>query len=712
MSETLDRLADRLGIARSYRDQEGQTQIVPDATKSALIAAFGIRADDPQALERALGGTVDALAPPVVVLRADEQPYRVPLAVRDEAGEAEIAWNLVRDGGRSESGRTTVAQLGWDEAGRRLLSLPEDLAWGYHEIDIRLSGSTGERAAEACVIVVPRRAYRPPALERGARLWGIAVQLYGLRSPRNWGIGDFTDLRTLMAWAGQIGAASIGTNPLHALFLDDPGHISPYSPSSRHFINPLYIDVEAAPEVAASDEAQALLRSDPFRRRVDAARRAELVDYPAVTALKREALSVLHRFLRTRDGPDGERRRDELARFRAEQGEPLQRFALFQALREHMSVGDPAMRDWRRWPPALHNPRSAEVRAFAQAHDGAVEFFAYLQWVAQEQLAACVAAAKAAGLPIGLYLDLAVGTDAAGADTWAAPHLVASGATIGAPPDLYNRKGQNWGLPPLNGAALREHAYRPFADLLRANMRRAGALRIDHVLGLMRLFWIPEGRPPTDGAYVAYPFDDLIGIVALESQRQCCLVIGEDLGTLPDGFQEKMRAAGLLSYCLLYFERDWQGRYKPPSDYPADALVSLGTHDLPTVWGFWSRRDLAEKERVGAYPDATLAAASRRARQEEIDGLIEALMRERLVRPGHRRDVVPLQEILRFIARTPSRLLMLGVEDLIGVEEQANLPGTVDEHPNWRRRLPLTLDEIMADPRVADAVRILRAERP
>ena len=707
MSEALDRLAGRLGIALSYRDQQGQTQVVPEATKSALIAAFGIRADDPQMLDRVLGGADVALAPPVVVLRETQRPYRVALAGGYQH-DAEIAWTLVRDDGRRETGRAQLAQLPSAEAGMRLLSLPDDLGLGYHDLDLRL----GERSARMCVVIVPPRAFLPPAMERGARLWGIAVQLYALRSPRNWGIGDFTDLRTLMGWAGRVGAASIGTNPLHALFLDDPGHISPYSPSSRQFINPLYIDVEAVPEFTASREAQALVQSGPFRRRLKAARDADLVDYPAVTALKREVLQLLHRTLHGRIGAEGEGRREAFARFRAEQGEKLERFALFQALREHMGARDPSLRDWRRWPEELRDPASPEAQRFAQVHAAEIVFFAYLQWEAQAQLAACADAARAADLPIGLYLDLAVGTDASGADTWAEPHLVASGATIGAPPDFYNRKGQNWGLPPLNGAALHRHGYKPFAELVRANMRRAGALRIDHVLGLMRLFWIPEGRPPTEGAYVAYPFDDLIGIVALESQRERCLVIGEDLGTLPDGFQDKMRAAGLLSYCLLYFERDWQGRYKPPADYPADALVSVGTHDLPTVWGFWSRRDLAEKERVGAYPDASMAATARHARQEEIEGLLEALQRERLLRPGHRRDVVPWQAILHFVGRTRSRLLMIGIEDLIGMEEQANLPGTIDEHPNWRRKLPLTLDEIMADPRVAEAVRILGAERP
>lgn len=711
MGVDLDRLAERLGIAASYRDQEGQTQTVPATTKSALVAAFGIRPEDPpEALEKMLGGEGAAWAPPVLVLREDE-PLRVSLTVPPGWHDAALDWFLTREDGRTDSGATALARLPV-ESGRCHLGLPQDLGRGYHALDIRLSGADGETVVETAIIVVPRRAYRPPAMEQGVRMWGIAVQLYGLRSSRNWGIGDFTDLRALMGWAGRVGAATIGTNPLHALFLDDPGHISPYSPSSRHFINPLYIDVEAVEEFRASPDVQGLLDVSSFRDRLDAARRSELVDYLTVTAVKRSAFEAMHRVLRTRPGPEGERRRAALAQYRAEQGEKLQRFALFQALREHMGKNDVSLRDWRRWPEPLRNPTSPEALAFAQQNEQAVEFFAYLQWEAQAQLAACVAAGKAAGLPIGLYLDLAVGTDASGADTWAEPHLIASGATIGAPPDTYNRKGQNWGLPPLNGAALRAHAYKPFADLLRANMSRAGALRIDHVLGLMRLFWIPEGCAPTEGAYVAYPFDDLIGIVALESHRNCCLVIGEDLGTLPDGFQDKMRAAGLLSYCLLYFERDHLGRFKPPSDYPAEALAALSTHDLPTVWGFWARRDLAEKERIGAYPDAALAAQARQMRHEEVEGLLEALQRERLLRPGQRRDVVPLQAVLRFIARTPSHLLMVGIEDLIGVEEQANLPGTTDEHPNWRRRLPMTLEQIAADPRVADAVDILAAERP
>jgi 4-alpha-glucanotransferase len=713
VTSMLDEVARNLGIAGSYRDQDGRIQTVSDATKRALVAAFGIPADDVQAVGDFLarvrsGASAGLLAPPVTVLR--EHPSHVVLAAPAGLDAAQVRWTLTREDGQVDTGACELRAL--VSSGRTELPLPPDLARGYHRLDVALRAGEREATARSWIIVAPQRAYLPPAFEQDERPWGIALQLYAVRSARNWGIGDFTDLRELLVWGGRIGAAAIGVNPLHALFLDDPVHISPYSPSSRYYFNPLYLDVEAIDDLAYSNEAKALMRSASFQEELAAARAAELVDYRAVTKLKRGVFEAIHRTFRTRDGTDADLRREALAAFRRKHGESLTRFAIFQALREHRGARDPAQRDWRRWPAELRDPSSPAVAAFAAAHEAEVEFFAYLQWQIEVQLAACVESGRAAGLPIGLYLDLAVGTDAAGADAWAAPHLVASGATIGAPPDAYNRKGQNWGLPPLNAAALRASGFQPFAELLRANMRWAGALRIDHVLGLMRLFWIPEGGRPVDGAYVAYPFDELIAVVALESQRNRCLVIGEDLGTLPDGFQAAMREAGLLSYCLLYFERDASGRFRPPADYPVDALVSVSTHDLPTVWGFWSRRDLDEKERVGAYPDATSATAARGARVEEIEGLIAALLRERLIQPGQPRKVVPLEAILRFVARTPSRLLMVGLEDLLGVVDQANLPGTIDEHPNWRRRLPTDIEAIMADARVLSAVRILDAERP
>ena len=724
MTSAIDRLASQLGIADTYRDSDGQTRTVPPATKRALLAAIGVTAENDEAAEQAIAEAhrkaAMRLVEPVVILREDRRPFAVELNFYGAAAGARVRWEMSRESGRVDRGESALTDLPFVERSgpeaerheRRRIELPADIEAGYHALRVEYASGEDRISAQISIVLVPRRAYLPQALQDGGRVWGIALQLYGIRSPRNWGIGDFTDLTEVMVWAGRHGAAAVGINPLHALFLDDPSHISPYSPSSRYFINPLYLDVEAIEEFAFAEAAKGLVRSAAFQEELSALRREPLVDYRRVTALKRPVLEHMYRAFRTRGGGDGKRRRMALRDYRDRRGTALEHFAVFQALRETLGSTDTSLRDWRRWPPALRDPDSSETAEFARQNAEKVEFFAYLQWQAEMQLAACMEAGREAGLPIGLYLDLAVGTDAAGADAWSAPGLVTSGASIGAPPDAWNRKGQNWGLPPLNVASLREQAFRPFIELLRANMRHAGALRIDHVLGLMRLFWIPEGATPSEGAYVAYPFDDLIGLVALESERNRCLVVGEDLGTLPEGFQGAMRDAGLLSYCLLYFERDWGGRFKSPGEYPAEALVSISTHDLPTLWGYWSRRDLDEKERVKAYPSDDAAAAARRSRDEEIAGLLAALAREGLVPPERPPDSVPFEAILRFIARTSSRMLMIGIEDLLGVEEQANLPGTIDEHPNWRRRLPRELPEILADESVTEALRIVASERP
>ncbi|HEX6978210.1 MAG TPA: 4-alpha-glucanotransferase [Alphaproteobacteria bacterium] len=721
-TDPIDTLAERLGIGHAYWDQEGVFRIVPDQTKRALLSVFGIRVASRKDVEWALAEldrrAAASIADPVVVLREDA-PKFVTVIVSQENVTGQIRWTLTEEQGSRHAADIAVAQLALSERmalgekayERRRLDLPQRLSPGYHALDLVLEGPHGRLTGATTIIVTPERAFWPPVLEQGGRIWGIAVQLYGLRSSRSWGIGDFSDLRELMSWAASAGAAAVGVNPLHALFLDDPDHISPYSPSSRNFLNPLYLDVEAIEDFAACDEAQRLIASPGFQAELTRVREAPLVDYRGVTALKRPVLELLHRSFRRREPADGVRRRafDE---YRLSRNPALERFAVFQALRESLGERETWLRDWRRWPPEYHSPDSADVAEFAREKAEEVEFFIYLQWQAELQLARCAEAARTGGMPIGLYLDLAVGTDAAGGDAWAAPQLVAVGATIGAPPDLWNRNGQNWGLPPLNTAALRQQAFAPFAELLRANMRWAGALRIDHVLGLMRLFWIPEGRSPSEGAYVAYPFDEMVGVVALESWRNQCLVIGEDLGTLPEGFQPAMRRAGLLSYCLLYFERDSQGQFRPPNDYPPDALVSITTHDLPTVWGYWAGVDIEERVRINAYASLEAIENERQARHRDRAALVETLQRTGLLDEACDPNEVPFEAILRFLARTPCRVLMVGLEDLLGVKEQANLPGTLHEHPNWRRRLPVDISGIRQDQRVRRAVGILAEERP
>jgi len=386
-------------------------------------------------------------------------------------------------------------------------------------------------------------------------------------------------------------------------------------------------------------------------------------------------------------------------------GENLRRQARFDALHEY-ALESGAAGSWRAWPAALHDPAGAEVERFARARAERVEFFQYLQWVADEQLAQAQERARAAGMPIGLYRDLAIGVAPGGAMTWANPGVAVVGASVGAPPDIHNPLGQNWGLAPLSPVGLRECAYRPFADDVRHNMRHAGAIRIDHAMGLMRLYWIPDGAEPAQGAYVRYPLQDLLRVLALQSARARCLVIGEDLGTVARGFRQTMARAGVLSYRLLYFERSRSGGFLGPRSYPANALISVSTHDLPTLAGFWRARDLAWRDRLRLWPDEATASAAHAERREARRRLIAALQRAGLLAPGLAaagEEPLPDEVLLathRFLARAPSALMMLQLEDALGEVEQVNLPGTVDQHPNWRRKLPLALEEVARHPRL------------
>jgi 4-alpha-glucanotransferase len=527
----------------------------------------------------------------------------------------------------------------------------------------------------------PARGYLPAR----QRLWGIAVQLYGLRSANNWGIGDFTDLARMARLAARLGADALGINPLHAQFPGDTRRFSPYAPSHRCFLDVAYIDVEAVEGFEAS-----------MRPPLDAARETALVDYAAVAALKIPALERLYRAFRARGGSDVFRR------FLVDGGEALRQFATFQTLAEHFG----AERTWRAWPAAFHDARGAAVAEFAAQHSERIEFFAWLQFVADSQLGAAARAAKDAGMEIGLYHDLALGADADGAESWTNRGLMAEGVRVGAPPDDWNLRGQNWGLPPYSPIAMRETGYASFAAVLRAAMRHGGALRIDHAMSLERLFWIPDGAVPADGGYVRYPVEDLFALVAREGAARRCVVIGEDLGTLPEGFDARMRAAAMLSYRLLYFAQGPDGEFLSPAEYPTDSLVAATTHDLATLPGFWNGRDLELRRALRLFPSAAIEADAWARRERERDALRRAFDRERLAQD----DIV--EASYRFLARTPSRLLLLQIEDVLGIEDQANLPGTTTEHPNWRRKLPLDLDALETHSRLGAIAAAIARERP
>lgn len=692
---TLDRLSELAGISPRFRDALGEERAVGDVTRRALLAAMGLpaasRRDIVDSIQRIENAPWRRLIDPVIVARRGER-LSAAITLPGARGGARLSWRIDLEGGGRRDGAVAFADLtqvderaiGRQRIERRQLGLPA-LPVGYHTLTV-----AADEEARALVIVAPRRCFAPPP---GRRLWGIATQLYSLRTARDRGVGDFSSLSRLLALAGRLGADAVGLNPLHALFPEDASRISPYAPSDRRFLTLANIDVAAVPEFMTCGEA---------RRLAGRAGRppGDLVDFAAVTAFKRPILERLHRAFRERHlGPELTARGRAFGAFLREGGAALERFAVFQALSE-----DHRGRAWWDWPAELRRADGPAIRDYAQARAERVEFFQFTQFLAETQLAAAAARARRAGMAIGLYHDLALAAEAAGAEAWMNQDTIARGVRLGAPPDDWNHRGQDWGMPPYNPLALREAAFAPTIEVLRANMRRGGALRIDHVMGLERMFWIPPGGEPKDGAYVRYPGAELTAILALESARQRCVVIGEDLGTVPEGFRERMRKAGVLSYRLLYFTRDASG-FVSPRRYPRSALVAVTTHDLATLPGFWRGRDLGWRERLDLYPSREFGRKARARREGDRRELIAAFKREGLLPrtfPEDREDCPPelVRAAYRFLARTKSALLMVQLEDVLGIEEQINVPGTVDEHPNWRRRLPLDLAALARDKRL------------
>lgn len=728
----LDRLRECFGIAREYYDIAGRRHVLGDAELISLLAEFGVDARTRAGMEQALHEIELArwreAMPPVVVVAADNAAWT--LRVRIAADDIEqLDWALLLEDGTRASGSVRVeslAETGCAEFERqtyREVELQFDFALppGYHTLGIE------ELAGETLIVAAPERCYFPSGQDSPARedpedfrVWGPAVQLYGVRSARNWGIGDFTDLEHLAAWWGARGADIVGLNPLHALFAHNPLHVSPYSPSSRLGLNVLYLDVEAVEDFRECAAARERVAADEFQARLARLRETEFVDYAGVAAAKREILELLYAHFRERHLDGDSLRAQDFRDFQMRCGNALRGQALFEALQEHFHAADPEVWGWPLWPAAYRDCASDAVLRFCEANLARIEWFEYLQWQADLQLGAVRQCCRRHGMRVGLYLDLAVSSDRAGADVWRHASEFAPHASVGAPPDEFNLLGQNWGLPPLRPDRLVARRFRTFIETLRAVMRHAGALRIDHVPGLMRLFWIPAGKTAREGAYVHYPLDDLLAIVALESQRNRCIVIGEDLGTVADELRVALAQRHLLSYKLLWFERTHDGEFTPPAAYPRNALVAVSTHDLATLAGWWSGEDLLTRLRLHLYPDRDAYEHQRAERSADRRRLLRALKAAGVIDKatlpdGARHFVLPFDLLLAvhaYIARAPARVMMVQMEDALGMLDQANMPATVNEHPNWRRKLPLTLEQIATDPRTATLASILAQQRP
>ncbi len=719
----LKRWCERLKVDTEWHDVWGQRHEVPEEGLKALLAQLGAPRLDEEALDAAVAADWRQPLPPVLALRAEAAHFDVPLKLPREVRH--LRWTVHEEGGAVhsyEADADGLPQL--DEAsvhGRAMralrLSIHTPLPAGYHRLVLETEGTA---LGESLLIAAPARCWHPPELQGEGRVWGPALQLYALRSQRNWGMGDFTDLAELTVAFGERGAGIVGLNPLHALFSHNPHHISPYSPNSRSQLHTLYIDVEAVEDFREHDAVQALVRSADFQNRLQRLREAPQVDHAGVAAAKGEVLRRLYRHFRERHLDTASARGRAFRAFQAELGEPLRLFATFEALQAHFHAQDGGIWGWPVWPQDYRDPRGEAVRRFQREQREAIEFHEYLQWQADLQLARVAHRCRSRGLAVGLYLDLAVSVDRAGADTWGHAALYAAGATVGAPPDEINVQGQDWGLPPLHPQRLLADRLRFFIATLRANMRHAGALRIDHVMGLMRLYWIPAERGATQGAYVHYPLQELMAVVALESQRNRCMVIGEDLGTVADEMRAALAESEVLSYRLLYFERGEGGAFKAPREYPREALVAVSTHDLPTLAGWWTGHDLQVRKGLGLYPDERVYEEQLVGRAQEKYRLLLALQHEDLLPPDVTLDLAhppPLTQALveavhAYVARTPSRVLVVQLEDALGVLDQPNLPGTVNEHPNWRQKLPLPLDALVADERVLSLTRVLSGLRP
>jgi 4-alpha-glucanotransferase len=619
-----------LGILTEFFDGQGHRHVTDEIALKIIVDAFPVRIP-----YRFVEG-------PVVIRSGRATRTRLSEAVR-----LPLRWEI--------SSGPKVAARG--ESDQNIIVWPQDLPVGSYRLKFTDATSVDE---EVPLLVAPARAFGGD-FDRG---WLLAVQLYGVRSARNWGIGDFTDLAALIEFAGELGAEGVGLNPLHALFDDRPTDCSPYAPNSRLFLNPLYIDVEQIAEYRPGPATDDLARL----------RSGTVVDYAGVAALKWRALRAAFEVFRAERDPARQR---DFAHFRIESGTLLQRFACFEVLRHRFNT------PWWEWPEEwrrLDQAACDRLRAGPEANQ--IEFVEYVQWTADRQLRSCKALADRLGMKVGLYLDVAVGVQSDGFDAWNEQAAISRLLAVGAPPDPLNTLGQNWGLAGFNAAGLELRAFKPFRDMLQASMRYAGAIRLDHVLGLKRLYLIPHGFPARKGAYVQMPQEALLAVIAQESVAHDCVVIGEDLGTVPPGFRDDMADWNIWSYKVMMFERDDDGRFFGLDHYASNALITFNTHDLSTYAGWRSFADLKLKRSLGIDP-----GESDEARWHAL-GMLDEVLRH------HGIDQHDLYSVVGFLARTPSRLLAVSLEDLLGVIDQPNIPGTVDEHPNWRQRLPVARENI------------------
>lgn len=718
----INALAELCGIPAHYIDAAGNTVTIETDYKVNALKAMGIAASNALEIQASIDSILrkqwSSLIPVVHVVHCG-QPFTLPIQVNEEdcngaadpvKGEIHLedtrtiplAINLAE---LSEIDRLSVDR---QERLRLVCPLPDDLPPGYHQLSL----SHGSYQEHCRLIVAPETCYEPSILSdespgQTEKIWGISVQLYTLRSEKNWGIGDFSDLKQLVTELGQQGADIVGLNPIHSLYPANPLHCSPYSPSSRNFINPLYIDVTALEEYRASAEIQERVSNKNFRQLLQKTRDSLNVVYDDVAALKFSILEMAFVHFKKSNQEsnknDSERqssRATDFDHYCEQKGADLQLQATYEALYEHFRSTNIHSWGWNCWPEEYQSPDSPAVHDFAVEKKQRIRFYCYLQWLAEQQLADAQHAALDASMRVGIYRDLAVGVDRGGADVWAHRDSYVLDASVGAPPDPVAPQGQNWGLPPFDPDQLQMRAYTPFIDMIRANMKHCAALRIDHVMAILRLWWCPPDKTADYGVYVNYPLNDLLGIIKLESQWHRCLIFGEDLGTVPPEIEAALPPAHFYSNEVVLFSRV-KDQFLAPEKYKPRALTCISNHDIPTLKAWWNCNDLDLRQSLGIY-DAARTEQEKTARHEDKVALLKTLQTigeapygvnpSDIASMGYNREL--MEKIHYYLAKTASRIVVIQLEDVLELDTPVNVPGTSSEYPNWRRKLTRNISEI------------------
>lgn len=716
IQDLINELSGLCGIIPEYYDTWDNLRTVPFETKAAALRAMGYDTAEPGKVREAIAGIKQkrycTLIEPVMVVSVNAQPGELRLNIpAEEVDEGTvIRWSVTDEKDNTEinsaelSGipRQTVKEI----AGKRVIevSVPvrDDRPAGYYDVEVEIVSAGHVLSGQMRLIITPDRAYLPPALADGNRTWGLGINLYALRSGSNQGVGDLSDLGEMLQWVGsKLGGDFVAINPLHSITNRMPYGVSPYSPLSRLYCNMIYIDIYGVEDVRNSRRATAIIESPEFVEELERLRQTELIDYEGVARLKDPVLNAAFQYLYEEHLLPLTKRGQRFRLFISSEGKPLDDYATFLSLHEHFT--QKGLCHWKEWPHEYHNPDTHEVRMFRERHEKRITFHKYIQWLIDEQLGAASGKAEESGMSIGLYRDLAVGSLADGSDVWGNQDIFAIDINVGAPPDNFSLRGQNWGFPPLIPDRLRDQGYDFFIQVIRENLKHAGAIRIDHALGLFRLYWIPPGIKSQDGVYIRYPSEDLIRIIALESMRNRVVVIAEDLGTVGKEVRETLQRFGMLSYRLFSYEKDRSTReYMPPQAYPEMAVTSVTTHDLPTISGFWTGRDIEVRKALNLYPDEDAWRLDLSNRQADRQRLLRALRRAGLLPQGMPTDPgrIPVMTeelclaIYRYLAMTSSKLLTVNLDDIIGTVDQQNLPSTVYEYPNWRRKVPYRIEEL------------------